>query len=258
MHPPLGRPEPEHVNMKMFCLALVAPDNWRAVHEDDKRVYCGLRDRRVPESFSHQLRAIRGGMTGRSSTGEKREGRPDRASIQGICDQAKQDRRVAILLEQCLNDPIASRVLLLHRTEMFPRLTVPVEGTALTISAGGIPFLSHAPKDIRRSLKSLACKYAAYSRHPERATVAQQRFESIEDAVSESIRDAIALAILNTVSANEPLLRLVNGPQPVDRALLRQTVKDYSGINWSPGMAHLMAAFAELWQADRARKPVQY
>jgi hypothetical protein len=134
---------------------------------------------------------------------------------------------------------------------------VPVEGTALTISAGGIPFLSHAPKDIRRSLKSLACKYAAYSRHPERATVAQQRLESIQDAVSESIRDAIALAILNTVSSNEPLLQLVNGPQPVDRALLRQTVKDYSGINWSPGMAHLMAALADLWQADRARKPVQ-
>ncbi len=128
--------------------------------------------------------------------------RPKRASIDDLRNEARADRRFAALLERCLADPIASRVLLLHRTELFPRLAVPIEGAELTIGAGGLPFLSDSPKQIRRSLKLLASKYARHSPQPERAAEAQQRVESIQDAAAEAARDAFALAILNT--GNDP------------------------------------------------------
>jgi hypothetical protein len=179
------------------------------------------------------------------------------ASIQSLCAHALKDRKFAVLLEACLADPVASRVLLLHRTELFPRLTVPVEGMTATIGAGGLPFLSDSPKLIRRSLKSLASKYARHSPHPERTAEAQQRVESIQDAAAETVRDAIALAILNTIAANAPLLELVNGPRPVDRAQLRRAVKDYAGLDWSPATSHLGEAFASLWRTDKSRRPVQ-
>jgi len=161
------------------------------------------------------------------------------------------------LLEACLADPVISKVLLLHRTELFPRLEVPVEGSTVTIAAGGLPFISDAPRHIRRSLKLLACKYAAHSPHPARIAEAQQRVESVETAVAESVRDAFALAILNTVSANPPLLELVNGTRPTDRPRLRQVVKDYSGIDWGPAASLLADALSALWHADRSRKPVK-
>jgi len=154
------------------------------------------------------------------------------ASIRDLCAHALRDRSFAILLEACLTDPAMSKVLLLHKTELFPRLEVPIEGSKVTIAAGGLPFLSHAPKPIRRSLKILAAKYAAHSPHPDRMADTQQQVESVQTAVSESLQDAFALAILNMVAANTPLLELVNGPHPIDRSQLRRAVKDYSGIDW--------------------------
>jgi hypothetical protein len=136
-------------------------------------------------------------------------------------------------------------------------LEVPIEGATVTIAAGGLPYLSDAPKHIRRSLKCLAGKYAAYSPHPERMAEAQERVGSAETAVSESVRDAFALAVLNTVSANPPLLELVNGPRPIDRPRLRHAVKDYSGIDWSYAASLLGEAVAALWRVDKSRKPVQ-
>ena len=180
-----------------------------------------------------------------------------KSPIRDLCDQARQDRRLALLLEACLTDPVASRALLLHRTELFPRLEIPIEGSMITIAAGGLPFLSESPKLIRRSLKDLAGKYAAHSSHPERMAEAQDRMASAEAAIAESVRDAFALAILNTVSANPPLLELVNRPRPIDRPRLRQAVKDYSGIDWSPATALLAEAFSALFQTDKSRKPVQ-
>jgi hypothetical protein len=47
----------------------------------------------------------------------------------------------------------------------------------LPIAAGGLPFLSDAPKQIRRSLKLLAAKYAAHSPIPSNIAEAQQRVE---------------------------------------------------------------------------------
>ena len=169
----------------------------------------------------------------KSSPDEHGTHNPDHPSIRDLCAQARQDRRFGVLLEACLADQVTSRVLLLHRTELFPRLEVPIEGSMVTIAAGGLPFLSDAPKYIRRSLKLLAAKYAAHSPHPERIAEAQQRVESVETALAESVRDAFALAVLNTVSANAPLRDLVNGPRPIERAHLRRAVKDYSGIDWS-------------------------
>src|SRR5579883_1341180 len=181
----------------------------------------------------------------------------NRGSIRDLCTHARQDRRFALLLEACLTDPTMSKVLLLHRTELFPRLEVPIESSTVTIAAGGLPFLSHAPKQIRRSLKILAAKYAAHSPHPARMANAQQRVESVQTAVSQPLQDAFALAILNTVAANPSLLDLVNGPRPIDRARLRRAVKDYSGIDWSHAASLLGEALSALWQADKSRKPVQ-
>ena len=161
------------------------------------------------------------------------------------------------MLEACLADLSTSKVLLLHKTELFPRLEVPIEGTTVTIAAGGLPFLSHAPKQIRRSLKILSDKYAAHSPHPARMAEAQQQVESVQTAVSEPLQDTFALAILNTVAANPPLLELVNGPRPVDRTQLRRAVRDYSGIDWSHAGSLLGEAVSALWQADKSRKPVQ-
>jgi hypothetical protein len=93
------------------------------------------------------------------SIDEQRTRRPDHASIRDLCDHARRDRGFALLLEACLGDPATSKVLLLHRTELFPRLEIPIEGATVTIAAGGLPFLSEAPKHIRRSLKTLASKY---------------------------------------------------------------------------------------------------
>ena len=160
------------------------------------------------------------------SSRDDEEARTDHSSIRQLCGHAQQDRRFAILLEECLSDPATGKALLLHKTELFPRLEIPIEGSMVTIAAGGLPFLSDSPKHIRRTLKVLASKYAAHSPQPARIAEAQQRVQSAETAVAESVRDAFALAILNTVSANAPLLELVNGPQPIDRPRLRQTVKD--------------------------------
>jgi len=147
--------------------------------------------------------------------------------------------------------------MLLHRTELFPRLEIPIEGSMITIAAGGLPFLSESPKLIRRSLKDLAGKYAVHSPHPKRMAEAQDRMASAQAAIAESMRDAFALAILNTVAANATLLELVNGPKPIDRPRLRQAVKDYSGIDWSPATALLAEAFSTIFHADKSRKPVQ-
>ena len=182
---------------------------------------------------------------------------PDRPGIRELCAKAQQDARFGVLLDACLADPLAAKVLLLHRTELFPRLELPIEGSMVTIAAGGLPFLSHAPKQIRRTLKLLAAKYAAFSPQPERIVKSQQLVESAQSAVSEPLQDAFALAILNTVAANPPLLELVNGPRPIDRPQLRRAVKDYSGIDWSHATTLLRDACAALWQADKSRKPVQ-
>jgi hypothetical protein len=184
---------------------------------------------------------------------DARNRRPDQPSIRDLCAQAQGDRRLGVLLDGCLADPVTSKVLLLHRTELFPRLEAPIEGSMVTIAAGGLPFLSDTPK----YMKSLARKYAAHSPHSERIAEAQQRVESVETAVAESVRDAFALSVLNTVSANAPLLELVNGPRPIDRPHLRRAVKDYSGIDWIPATSLLGEALAALWQADKSRKPVQ-
>jgi hypothetical protein len=181
----------------------------------------------------------------------------NRTSIRDLCTQARNDRRFAVVLEACLADPPTSKVLLLHRTELFPRLEVPMEGSTVTIAAGGLPFLSDAPKHIRRSLKILAGKYAAYSPQPERIVEGQQRVESVQAAVAEPLQDAFSLAILNTIAANPPLLELVNGPRLIDRPRLRRAVKDYSGIDWSHATELLGETFSALWQADKSRKPVQ-
>lgn len=181
----------------------------------------------------------------------------NRASIRDLCIQARNDRRFALLLEACLTDPPTSQVLLLHKTELFPRLEVPIEGSTVTMAAGGLPFLSHAPRQIRRSMKILAAKYAAHSPQSERVVEGQQQAESMQAAVSEPLQDAVALAILNTVSANPPLLELVKGPHPIDRPRLRRAVKDYSGIDWSHAASLLGEAFSALWQADKSRKPAQ-
>jgi hypothetical protein len=178
-------------------------------------------------------------------------------SIRDLCAHAQQDRRFAILLEACLADSAMSKVLLLHKTELFPRLEVPMEGSKVTIAAGGLPFLSHAPKLLRRSLKILAAKYAAHSPHPDRMADTQQQVESAQTALAEPLKDAFALAILNTVAANPSLLELVNGSHPIDRPQLRRAVKDYSGIDWSHAVSLLGEAFSVLWQADKSRKPVQ-
>jgi len=191
------------------------------------------------------------------SSAEQPTRNPVKSPIRDLCDQARQDRRLALLLEACLTDPVASRALLLHRTELFPRLEIPIEGSMITIAAGGLPFLSESPKLIRRSLKDLAGKYATHSPHPERLAEAQDRMASAQAAIAESVRDAFALAILNTVSANPPLLELVNGPRPIDRPRLRHAVKDYSGIDWSPAAALLAEAFSALFQTDKSRKPIQ-
>ena len=136
-------------------------------------------------------------------------------------------------------------------------LEIPIEGSAVTIAAGGLPFLSDSPKRIRRSLKALAANYAAHSPQPERMAEGQQRVESVQAALAETLQDAFALAILNTVAANASLLELVNGPRPIDRSALRQAVKDYSGIDWRPAASLLGEALSALWQADKSRKPVQ-
>ena len=142
---------------------------------------------------------------------------PDRPGIRDLCAKAQQDQRFGVLLDACLADPLAAKVLLLHRTELFPRLELPIEGSTVTIAAGGLPFLSHAPKQIRRTLKLLAAKYVACSPQPERIVEGQQRVESAQSAVSESLQDAFALAILNTVAANPPLLELVISPRGSSR-----------------------------------------
>src|SRR5438105_1195550 len=125
----------------------------------------------------------------KSSPKEQAPRRPDRSVIRDLCAKAQQDRRFGILLEACLTDPVTSKVLLLHKTELFPRLELPIEGLTVTIAAGGLPFLSHTPKQIRRTLKLLATKYAAFSRQPERSQEGEQRMESAQSAVSESLQD---------------------------------------------------------------------
>lgn len=193
-----------------------------------------------------------------SSSAHEHETRgANRASISDLCTQARNDRRFAVLLEACMADPLTARVLLLHRTELFPRLEVPIEGSTITIAAGGLPFLSHPPRQIRRTLKLLAAKYAAYSPQPERLAEGQERVESVQAAVSEPLQDALALAVLNTVAANPSLLELVNGPRPIDQPRLRRSVKNYSGIDWSHATSLLRDACAALWEADKSRKPVQ-
>src|SRR6202034_194401 len=78
-----------------------------------------------------------------------------------------------------------------------------------------------------QGLRALAAKYAAHSPQPERMAEGQQRVEAVQTALAETVQDAFALAILNTVAANAPLVELVNGRRPIDRSALRQAVKDY-------------------------------
>jgi hypothetical protein len=75
----------------------------------------------------------------------------------------------------------------------------------------------------------------------------------VETAVAESMRDAFVLAAFNTISANAPLLELVNGPGQIDRPRIRRAVKDYSGIDWSPATSLLGEALSALWQAGKSR-----
>ncbi len=118
------------------------------------------------------------------SSAEQPTRNPVKSPVRDLCDQARQDRRLALLLEACLTDPVASRALLLHRTELFPRLEIPIEGSMITIAAGGLPFLSESPKLIRRSLKDLAGKYATHTPHPERLAEAQDRMASAQAAIA--------------------------------------------------------------------------
>jgi hypothetical protein len=46
---------------------------------------------------------------------------PDQTPVQELWLKARSDRKTARLLNQALFDPTLSRILLLHREELFPR-----------------------------------------------------------------------------------------------------------------------------------------
>ncbi|PYT16506.1 MAG: hypothetical protein DMG59_10155, partial [Acidobacteria bacterium] len=121
----------------------------------------------------------------------------NRASIRDLRTHARQDRRFALLLEACLTDPTMSKVLLLHRTELFPRLEVPDRRLDGYDSGRRASVPEPCSQTDSPQLEDIAGKYAAHSPHPARIAEAQQRVQCVETAVSEPTQDAFALAVLH-------------------------------------------------------------
>lgn len=173
-------------------------------------------------------------------------------NCEALWAEAHRDRPTARLLDDAISSPTLSRVLLLHREDLFPTFNVaPDEGFSLTLSSPGFAYLTHSFRETQVSLTKLGKKMLRNASQIKRMERAAGLTQGVSDSTGNAFRDRLALGILNTVAGHDGLRNLINGPYPIDFPALRRAVADYSDINFQPLIDEF---FALVEQAFKARK----
>jgi len=175
-------------------------------------------------------------------------------NCEALWAEAHRDRPTARLLDDAISSPTLSRVLLLHREDLFPTFNVsPDERFSLTLSSPGFAYLTHSFKKTQVSLAKLWKKMLRNAPQLERIERAAGLTQAVSDSTSNVLRDRLVLGILNTIAGHDRLRNLVSRPYPIDFPALRQAVGDYSDINFQPLIDEFLALVEQVFKARKSK-----
>lgn len=167
--------------------------------------------------------------------------------------QAKGDRALADLLDGTLSDPILSRVLLLHRQELFPTFNVKDnEITIFTMASPGFAYLTHSFGSTLRGFKKLDKKYQRYNPEGSQIQRAQEFSDRLSESVGPTLMCRLGVGALNTARTNASLRELVNSAEAVTAGRLKEAM-GASDIDWLPLKNEFLAAIPQLMEGRRSR-----
>jgi hypothetical protein len=147
----------------------------------------------------------------------------------GVLETASQVSALESFLTRVLSDPVLAGVFLLHRDELFQRVTAIEDGVTIHLGTTGLPLLSHRTDLLGQSVERCAAKRAAY-KYEEQTREAMRMGEQVAETASGNTLDAMSVAILNTVRDNPCLFDLVNGSERITRRTLRAKMRTYENL----------------------------
>jgi hypothetical protein len=146
--------------------------------------------------------------------------------------EAKQLPQFAALLDAVFKHPAAGRVLLISHSEMFPVITGKDGKVPFQFRATGLPYLSHKYASLLESWQEHSISLnEQFNRQQKRIA---KPIQQLQESTAPEARDRLLLAVFATFQKNTALRELVNRAEPVDITQLRQAVRDYSEIDFSP------------------------
>lgn len=160
---------------------------------------------------------------------------PGADTAKDLWQRARNHRPTARLFDEVLGDGTLGRILLLHRDELFPRLTAQHDPhLSFQLGTSGLVLLSHCAKEIAHSLKVLDQKRRAHSYQAPRQERASGLVRELDDVTRQTLIDNIALGVLRLIQGSAALRALVTENVPVTREMLKRSVGDYSTLDLEP------------------------
>jgi len=180
---------------------------------------------------------------------------PNQTAAQQLWLRARKDRKTARLLEQALLHPTLSRILLLHREELFPRLVARVEnGPAFFFGSSAFVLTSDDVDGVARSIKKLDKKSSAYSCQIARRENTADAVRNLDEVTRQTLIDNIPLEILRVVQRNPALCALVTQSEAILYADLKRAVGDYSQLKLDGFNTALLNLFQRVLSGNRSKE----
>ena len=170
---------------------------------------------------------------------------------------ASTHRPTARLLDEVLRHKTHGRILLLHREELFPRLTAHFDSSlSFTFGTSVLALLSHPAQKLAQSLKILDKKRRSHSYQAPRQERATELVRELDDVTRQTLTDNVALEILKLVQSSSVLRTLVTRGDPVTYESFKQKVGDYSSLNLEPVKTALFQLFQRVLGGQRSKESI--
>ena len=180
---------------------------------------------------------------------------PDQTSAQQLWLEAGRDRKIARLLHLALVDPTLSRILLLHREELFPRLTSTVRGGP-TFLFGSSSFVlpSHPVDHILRSIRTLNKKQLVHSYPAARREDTSTAVRELDETTRQTLLDNLAIEVLKVIQDSSSLRELINQPNPILFGDFKRAVGDPSQFKLDGFINALTTMFQRVLSGTRSKE----
>ncbi len=164
--------------------------------------------------------------------GTKSEATKTNSVYDKLLREATQLPEFAALLEAVFKHPAAGRALLISHSELFPTILGKDGKMPFQFRATGLPYLSHKYTSLLESWQEHAICLNEQFNSQQKPIAKPMR--QLQESTAPEARDRLLLAVFATFQKNSALRELANRAEPVDITQLRQTVRDYSEIDFSP------------------------